>query len=129
MKISQSASLLAIAILAATTAHAEPELNGKWKATFATESDDGREADVVIDGLSGNWTTLARPGKDKKSPCVGRSMPITLADSGSSAVSLSIEETKAVPGCKDRKAKLTIVNEKTLEGEFSNGRAIKMVRQ
>lgn len=109
--------------------HAQPDLTGKWKATFSTEGGDGREADVVVEGTGGTWTTYARGNKDKRDVCVGRALPITLSDGGSSTVSLVVEGSKAVDGCRDRKARLTVVDAKTLEGEFSNGRAIKLTRQ
>jgi len=124
-------SLAVLCLLAAVCAiaQAEPELNGKWRATFATEGSDGREAEVIIDGAGGTWMTYARGNKDKRDACVGRALPIVIADSGSSTVSLRIEASKALEGCKDRKARLTRVDAKTLEGEFDNGRVIKLVRQ
>lgn len=117
-----------IAGLTALTAFAEPELNGEWKAKFATESSKDREATVQIDGLVGTWTTRPRPNKDKNDACIGRPLPMTLADSGSSTVTVRIEASKAVAGCKDRQARLTLVNANTLEGEFDNGRVVQLER-
>ena len=121
--------LLWIALAAFTTgAQAQPLLDGTWKATFATEGSEGREATVTIDGLTGSWTTHARSTKDKKDVCVGRPLPMTLLDSGSSTVTLRVDASTVVQGCRDRKARLTRVDARTLEGEFDNGRVLRLVR-
>lgn len=114
--------------VAAGTALAEPELNGRWRATFATQGNEDRQATVTIDGLKGSWRTHARDAQDSRDPCIGREWPLVLSDSGSSTVSLRIEASKVVPACKDRQARLTLVDLETMEGEFSNGRVLRLVR-
>ena len=115
-------------LIAGPAAMAEPELNGTWSATFATQSED-RQATVTVNGLAGTWITHPRDSKDRHDVCIGREFPLVLSDSGSSTVSIRIQASKAMPGCKDRQARLTLVDMETMEGEFSNGRALRLVRR
>ncbi|MCW5654514.1 hypothetical protein [Hydrogenophaga sp.] len=116
--------------LAASANWAQAPLDGAWRVTFSTEGADGREAQVEIRGQSGTWTTYARSDKDKRDPCVGRALPLTLSggDGASSALQLRVEASSVVSGCRDRKATLQRVDEKTLEGSFDNGRPLRLVR-
>ena len=121
--------LLIASLALAPLAQAEPALGGRWKASFATNGNE-REAEVTIDVDSGSWTTTrARRSRDQRDACAGRALPITLADSGTSTVQLRIEAAKAVPGCRDRRARLTVVDTDTLEGEFEDGGSVRLVRR
>lgn len=128
MNVTSLAALLALSIGAATPARAEPELSGRWKATFATEGIEAREADVLIDGLTGSWVACARPSRDK-GDCVGRPKAIVLSDTGTSTVSLRFDASTTPAARKGLKARLTVVDEKTLEGEFDDGRVLRLVRR
>ncbi|MES2099226.1 MAG: hypothetical protein V4569_05350 [Pseudomonadota bacterium] len=124
-------SIALFAALAATmgAARAEPELNGTWQATFTTASSENRGAQVVIDGLGGTWTTCARSAQRHRHSCVGRPQPISLSDSGASTVTLRIEGSKPRAANTGRQARLTLVDMLTLEGEFDDGRVLRLVRQ
>lgn len=121
------ASVMTMALAGA--AHAQTGLDGRWAVTFATEGSDGREAELVLKGGTGHWTTRARANKDKKDPCVGRELPVTLSAPSASTIGLRIDASQALAACKDRKASLRQVDDKTLEGEFDNGRPLRLVRQ
>lgn len=124
-------SVAMFAALAATTLalRAEPELNGTWHATFVGASSESRSARVVIDGLGGSWTPCARSAKSDRHACVGRPQPISLSDSGASTVTLRIEGSKPLAAGPSRHARLTMVDMLTLEGEFDDGRVLRLVRQ
>lgn len=122
-------TLLSIALcLAAGHGWAQPSLDGSWRVTFATEGAEGREAMVELKGGSGTWTTYARSDKDKKDACVGRPLPLSITGDASTRLDLRLDASTAIAGCRDRKATLRLVDDKTLEGTFDNGRALKLVR-
>lgn len=120
--------MLLLCALLARSAHAEPGVNGRWKAIYSTEASESVEADVAIDGDAGTWVVRSRSGAGKGDGCVGTSRPISISDSGSSTLSLVIRGSIAMEGCRDRKARVTVVGPETLEGEFDDGRIIKLVR-
>lgn len=115
--------------LAAVSGWAQAPLDGSWRVTFATEGSDGREGSVEIKGTAGTWTTFSRGDRDKKDVCVSRPFPIVLTGDADAALNLRVDAASTVQGCRDRKATLKRVDEKTLEGTFDNGRPLKLVRQ
>lgn len=110
------------------TACAEPVQNGTWRATFATERAEQQHATFVVDGSEGVWTVLPQAGQAQEDRCAGRPLPVTLRDSGASTVSLSMAASQVDPHCEDFKARLTVVDADTLEGEFENGRIVRLER-
>lgn len=121
-------SVLAACLLA-IPAWSQSTLDGRWRVTFSTEGAQDREAAVELQGATGTWTTYARSDKDKKDACVGRPLPLTLTENAAAGkLDLKLDASSAVAGCRDRKATLQRIDEKTLEGTFDNGRAIRLVR-
>lgn len=130
MRTPHSLPLILAACLAAFPAWSQSTLDGNWNVTFATEGAESREAVVELKGGAGTWTTQARGGKEKRDACVGRALPMSIAgDSATGKFDLRLDASSAVAGCRDRKATLQRTDDKTLEGTFDNGRAIKLVRQ
>jgi hypothetical protein len=130
MRVQAKAMVVAVFVLHATVVMAEPEWSGNWKATFATEDGGSREAKVTLDMNAGTWTALAAHGKqDKRDACVGRALPVVLKNAGSTTVTLHIEGSKAAAACGNRKARLTGVDQRTLEGEFEDGSVVRLERQ
>jgi len=120
---------IAAACMAAGACWAQSPLDGNWRVTFSTEGSEGREAVVELKGGTGTWTTYARGDRDRKDICVGRPFPLSLTGDAAAGLNLQLDAAKAVPGCRDRKATLKLVDDKTLEGSFDNGRPLKLVRQ
>lgn len=107
---------------------AQPVHSGVWRATYATESAEQRQATLVVDMTATTWTSLPQDGGTPPDRCAGRPFPVTLFDSGSSTVSLSVAASTVDPQCQDLKARLTVVDANTLEGEFENGRIVRLER-
>lgn len=127
MKNTLHLPLILAACLIALPGWSQSTLDGNWRVTFATEGAEGREATVELKGGTGTWTTYARSDKDRKDPCVGRPLPLSIT--GDAKLDLKLDASSAIAGCRDRKATLQRTDDKTLEGTFDNGRAIKLVRQ
>lgn len=123
-------SLLCCALGAAAVgqAGAEPVQSGAWRATFASESAEQGLATLMVDAMTATWTVLPQDRQAQAERCTGRAFPATLFDSGSSTVTLSIAASQIDAQCEDRKARLTVVDADTLEGEFENGRIVRLER-
>lgn len=117
------------ACAAAGAGWAQSPLDGSWRVTFSTEGSDGREGAVDIKGGTGTWTTFGRGDRDRKDVCVGRPFPVAITGDPESGLNLRVEAAASVAGCRDRKATLKRVDDRTLEGSFDNGRPLKLVRQ
>ena len=128
MKLLTLAFIAAISLCGLSPAHAQANLDGRWRVTFSNEGSDYREAELVLKGEGGNWMTYGRANKDKKDPCIGRQLPVTTTVSSTTEVNLQINASKALEGCKDRTATLRQIDQNTLEGEFENGRPLKLIR-
>lgn len=120
---------VAAACVAAGTAWSQSPLDGSWRVTFETEGNEAREGSVELKGGAGTWTTYGRSVRDRKDVCVGRPLPLSVTGDAATALNLQVDAASAVPGCRDRKATLKRVDDKTLEGAFDNGRPLKLVRQ
>lgn len=129
MRTPRHLHLFVVACLLVPPGWAQSALDGNWRVTFATEGSEGREAMVELKGGSGTWTTYARSDKDKRDVCVGRPLPVTIAgDPTAGKLDLRLDASSAMAGCRDRKATLQRTDDRTLEGTFDNGRAIRLVR-
>jgi hypothetical protein len=120
---------VAAACLAAGGASSQSPLDGSWRVAFETEGNEAREGIVELKGGAGTWTTYGRSVRDRKDVCVGRPLPLSVTGDANSTLSLQVDAASAVPGCRDRKATLKRVDDRTLEGAFDNGRPLKLVRQ
>ncbi len=109
-------------------AAAEPEPSGTWRATYATQSGERRQATVIIHVAEGTWITLVQRNSRRHEPCAGHRFPVTLVGGGSSTVTLLIAASKVNAKCPDRSARLTVIDTDTLEGEFSDGNRLRLDR-
>lgn len=123
---------LAAVACTVTTLAAQPTFaqafDGAWTVSYSSGSGNEREADVKITGTQGTWQVRARPGKDKKDPCVGRPFPLTVTESTAESLAFRVDASATVSGCDDRNGSVKVVDAKTLEGQFNNGRPVKFVR-
>jgi hypothetical protein len=98
--------------------------DGTWKAEFVGRAGATRDGKVVIQGTTGSWDMAVRVRND---PCQGRAYPITVTSATDSELVFRIERAATLAGCKDGKASLRRVDERTLEGQF-DGFKLRMLR-
>ena len=105
--------------------------DGTWSATFPDKAGGEREAALELQGTSGTWLLYPRggKGKDRKDPCQGRPFAVTVQSSSPTKMKLSIDEADTILGCGDRNVTLTPIDEKNLQGQFGDGRVLKLVRK
>ena len=121
------AILIAGLLCAAAVAAQEPNpYNGTWRAEYASQQGAAREGTVVIKDQGGTWDMA---GTSRGNPCIGRAVPISIQRATADELVFEISRSKALTGCKDGVATLKRTDEKTLQGEFDEGRKIKLVRQ
>jgi hypothetical protein len=100
--------------------------DGDWRAQFETDKGETREGDVTIKGQGGSWDFLHQV---RGNPCAGRPYPLTVQTATAEELVVAIERAKTLAGCKDGTAKFKRVSDTVLEGEFDNGRKIKLTRK
>ena len=113
---------------ALTFAQDAPTLDGKWSATFANKSGADRQAELVIEGHGGSWKVFANARQAKNNACLGRSFPIAVETTSATELRIRIEASSAVEGCGEGDITAKVVDGKTLEGQFGDGRPIRLVR-
>jgi hypothetical protein len=106
---------------------AQPVPGASWRASYTSERAEPSEATLLVDEAAASWTTLPPHGQAPQDPCSGP-FPVALVDSGASTVSLWLAASQVDPQCPDLKARLTVVDADTLEGEFEDGRILRLER-
>lgn len=100
--------------------------DGEWRAHFHAFG-QAREAKVVIQGQGGTWQTLYVPhGADI---CFKLEAPIEATAVTAQEITFVTRRSKALTGCQDgNPLTLQRVDDKTLQGQFVDGTAVKLVR-
>ena len=96
--------------------------DGKWSATFKSQSGLSDHGELVLSGQGGTWKFISIHGHQmSRYPCVDRELPVTVRSSSPEELTFAIEASKAVAGCTDRSVAVKRVDDKTLEGHFLEG--------
>lgn len=119
-------SLMLLLCTATALAQGTNPYDGSWRAQFETDKGEVREGDVTIKGQGGSWDFLHQV---RGNPCAGRAYPLKVQSATAEELVVAIERAKTLAGCKDGMAKFKRVSDTVLEGEFDNGRKIKLTRK
>lgn len=112
------------------TAGAQADLDGDWAAVYTDNGGFEREAEVGIKGGMGTWTSRSRPGsKNRTDPCIGRAFPMSIDSSADGEIKLAVNAADTIAGCNNMRASLKSVSATTYEGQFGNGRPLKLVKR
>jgi hypothetical protein len=103
--------------------------NGTWIAKFQDKRGGAQEAELVVKDDGGTWKIWGTPRDTKRNPCIGRDLPITVGLASAAGLAFRIEGSKALTGCPDGRVTLKRVDDKTLEGQFGDGRTLTLVRE
>ncbi|WP_326542107.1 hypothetical protein [Pseudorhodoferax sp.] len=100
--------------------------DGQWTARFIA-AEQPRQAKVVIQGEGGSWQTQYLPqGADI---CFKLEVPIEVSNATAHEITLRGRASKALAGCADgNPITFKRVDDNTLEGQFADGRPVKLVR-
>ena len=117
--------LVGLGLSLGAPAQAANPYNGTWTLAFDTTKED-LEGTVVVRDEGGTWRVDA---KSKKNPCVGIEAPIAVKTSTQTDLVFDVHRSKLLASCKDWTVKLKRVDERTLKGQFADGREITLLRQ
>ena len=121
-----SAALTA-AVLAANYLDDSNVNDGKWSARIDGDTKTARQGRLVISDFAGEWREIGpRRAGDL---CRGtKPFPITVQRSNDKEVEFSVW-AEQVSKCPDFALTLKVVDERTLEGTTSDGRAVRLTRE
>lgn len=125
--MNQTSVALFLSFILSSSAFAQPAnpYNGTWTVSFDGNKTADLEGTVVVDDGGGTWKVTARA---RKNPCVGREAPITVQTASPEELVFEVNRSKVLTGCKDWTMKFKKVDDKTLTGEFTDGRAVSLIR-
>ena len=125
--MNQIRCILVLVAMAASSvfARATNPYNGTWTVSFDGSKTADLEGTVVVTDEGGTWKVLAR---QRQNPCVGREAPISVLKSSADELVFEVNRSAVLAGCRDWKMKLKKVDEKTLSGVFTDGRAVTLTR-
>lgn len=103
--------------------------NGKWLAKFQDKRGGAQEAELSVKDDGGTWKVWGTSRDTKRNPCIGRDLPITVKLASTEGLAFRIEGSKVLAGCPDGSVTLKRVDDKTLEGQFGDGRTLTLVRE
>ena len=121
------ATLLA-AFLAAqpVVAQTDNPFNGSWTISFDGKKTVDLDGTVVINGTGGTWDIVAQ---SRKNPCVGRAYPITVQKATADELTFTVNRAVTLASCNDSTHTFKKVNDKSLNGELAEGRAVSLTRK
>ena len=103
-------------------------LDGKWTANFSAQNGTPREAAVAIKGDEGTWK-LASARVNREDPCNGNAIPFVVSKA-EDAYQFAMSPSKGLAGCgSDYTLTMKKVDDKTLEGNFRDGRKFVVTRR
>ncbi len=120
------ASLCAAAPLLAQDTAA---LAGNWQGHTAMVGGLRVEVVMRLEGAKGTWTATPLMGLREPNPCLSRPLPVELTDLAAQGYRIEIQASKAVKGCRDGQATVKLVDGRVLEGQFADGRPLKLERR
>jgi hypothetical protein len=114
-------------LLACSLSHGADPYDGDWSVTYVGQTGAALDAGLSLSGASGSWITHLGYRPSYNYPCFGHEFPVTARQSPTELI-LTVSGSKVIAGCFDFTVTLKPVDEKTLEGHFSNGHPIKLKR-
>ena len=119
---------LLAAFLAAepVVAQTDNPFNGSWTISFDGKKTVDLDGTVVVNGTGGTWNTVAQ---SRKNPCVGRAYPITVQKATADELTFTVNRAVTLASCNDSTHTFKKVNDKSLNGELAEGRAVSLTRK
>jgi hypothetical protein len=100
--------------------------NGTWLGTYTTRK--GAQNSLVLN-LSGGGGTWKNHVRIKNHPCVGQELPVTVARATTTALTIRINGSQFMPGCKDFGVKFSRTGDNAIEGRIPKMGNLTLVRQ
>ena len=127
LRRSATAVMLGMSFVFAALAQQNSPFDGTWRARFTGDRGTPEDAELVVNARSGTWTNNSR--RRNSDPCMGRITPIAVSRATADELEFAVEGSKALLGCPDFIVSARRVDNTTLEGKYSDGRRISLVRE
>lgn len=115
----------AIGLPLAVAAQTPHPWNGSWTLEFDGSRTSDLEGTVVVQGHGGSWRVATQ---SKKNPCVGREAPILVKSATADELVFEVNRSSVLAGCRDWTMTFKKVDDKTLQGTFTDGRVVQLRR-
>jgi hypothetical protein len=102
---------------------------GTWSAKFKTDEGIDREAELVIGPEGGTWKIYSRGGLTRLAPCLDRAFPATVHATSAAEVSVKVNASEAVPGCRNSGMVLKLLDGTHMAGTFGDGKPVSLERR
>jgi hypothetical protein len=126
MSIARTLAIATMSLAGISVAQESSRYSGTWLAEFETLRGAKTEATLVVSDQGGTWNSLPVARND---PCVGRPFPIAIQRATAEELVFEVPRSKTIAGCKDSVFTLKRSDDTTLQGEFDEGRKVKLVRK
>lgn len=104
--------------------------DGKWRATYKTQSGGSATAELALQGSKGTWKYVSnRKHQANTYACLDQEFPVVVQSSSPSELKFAIDASKVIRGCKDRHVTVKLLDGKNLEGQFGDGAALTLTRE
>jgi hypothetical protein len=120
--------VLALA-LAPTAAVAQPadQLSGKWSGMLVGGQED-LAVELNVSETSGMFRFVPKVNQLRQNPCLGKELPMKVTSQTATEVKAKVEGSSILKGCFDASLTLKSSDGKSLEGNVSGGRVLKLNR-
>jgi|JI10StandDraft_1071094.scaffolds.fasta_scaffold33186_8 hypothetical protein len=116
---------IAIGLPLAAAAQAPHPWSGTWTLEFDGSRTSDLEGTVVVQGDGGSWRVATQ---SKKNPCVGREAPIVVKSATAEELVFEVDRASVLKGCRNWTMTFKKVDDKTLQGTFTDGQLVQLRR-
>ncbi|MBT9598483.1 MAG: hypothetical protein IV094_21040 [Vitreoscilla sp.] len=99
--------------------------DGTWTLGFDGSRTSDLEGTVVVQGQGGSWRVATQSSKN---PCVGREAPILVKSATADELVFEVNRSSVLAGCRNWTMTFKKVDDKTLQGNFTDGRVVQLRR-
>lgn len=130
MKIRMLTVATAMVLVSQVFAQDGAPLSGSWYGEIQLPGGLTAEVQMRVQGpAGGTWTVTPRADRPgMPNPCLRRPLPLAITEA-EGAIKLHIQAAREVKGCNDGRATLKRIDERHLEGNFADGRPLKLARR
>ena len=104
-------------------------LDGRWAGSVVTPAGGTMSIELVVNGETGTWQNFPHGIQAREFPCLTPKHAITVRQRTATELIFSIDASASLRGCQDGRAFVRLIDDKHLEGQMGDGRALKLSRK
>lgn len=114
---------------AQSLAQAGPSLDGTWTGYYVTQAGTKAKAELNVQGSTGTWRAFIPQNQGRANPCFERAHPLELTAQAAGKFKMAVHASRTMSACQDFHATLTLVEPSRIEGQFGDGRELRLERK